>query len=410
LTPSAQGKEMQNEVIIHPNAEIVESAGVAGLLDSIRPHWKGKRLIERVELLLRTDPSSACQRILNAAIQDLREKIVIAGIDIAKEAAAANRLSAINRPEDVENYSISSIIDLSHYIGILSRSEWRRLTRCYEIRRDLEHEDDEYEAGVEDCVYIFKTAIDVVLSKDPIKVISVTDIVGQIESPIPIALGADYLSDYEHAPKQRQIDIIKMLIGRYKQKSAPDILKTNSITCLRSLSQLTQNTAKVELGAHYQTVLGRNALSEEDVFLMNSAGLLPYFNVTVKDDYFNSLLLLFNRTGYHWKKWNVHSELLQKLIDAGELNNISPTICDGFIVWMFKCYLGEQGGYGAGYNRRVFYSDSGAPICLRIISNCKSIVSTRLNQNPELKREIERQINSQDIKRRYDYLLDQIEF
>jgi hypothetical protein len=40
-------------------------------------------------------------------------------------------------------------------MGLLPRPEWRRVTRCYEIRRDLEHEDDEYEATVEDCIYIF---------------------------------------------------------------------------------------------------------------------------------------------------------------------------------------------------------------------------------------------------------------
>ena len=40
-------------------------------------------------------------------------------------------------------------------IGILNRPEWRRLQRAYEIRKDLEHEDDQYEAQPEDCFYIF---------------------------------------------------------------------------------------------------------------------------------------------------------------------------------------------------------------------------------------------------------------
>jgi hypothetical protein len=39
--------------------------------------------------------------------------------------------------------------------------------RVYEIRRDLEHEDDEYEAGAENCFYVFKACIEAVLSQDP---------------------------------------------------------------------------------------------------------------------------------------------------------------------------------------------------------------------------------------------------
>jgi hypothetical protein len=49
-------------------------------------------------------------------------------------------------------------------MGLLTRPEWRRLTRAYDIRRDLEHEDSEYEAGVEDCIYVFKTSIEAVLA------------------------------------------------------------------------------------------------------------------------------------------------------------------------------------------------------------------------------------------------------
>lgn len=400
---------MSKEIAIHPNAELIESSGINSLLENIRPHWQGKRLIERVVLLLRSDPSSACQRILNAAIQDLREKIIVAGIDIAKEAASLNRLSPINKAEDVELYSTSNVIDLSHYIGLLTRAEWRRLSRCYEIRRDLEHEDDEYEAGVEDCVYIFKTAIDVVLSKDPIKVISVTDISQQIESPDPIMLSSDYLADYQHAPKQRQIEIIKMLVGKYLNADSLEIVKNNSIICLKSLNDLTIDQTKVELGAMYQKKLGRNRLSEAQVFVMNSIGLLPYFNTTVKDDYYSYLLNLFDMTGYHWQKWNIHSELIQKLLDSGELKYMSPEIADGFIIWMFKCYLGEPGRYGAGYARSVFFSNTGAPLCCKIIKNNAEIVRKRFQHNEEMVREIQRNIASQDIQRRYDELIDVIE-
>ena len=80
------------EIVPHPNADVVASSEVPSLMDAIRPQWQAKGLIERVRRLLPVDPSSACQRPFNAAVADLREKVKIAGIDIAKEAAASFKL------------------------------------------------------------------------------------------------------------------------------------------------------------------------------------------------------------------------------------------------------------------------------------------------------------------------------
>lgn len=400
---------MENGVIIHPNYELVKSAGVNTILNFIRPQWKSKRLIERIELLIRTDPSSACQRILNAAIQDLREKIIIAGIDIAKEAALANKLPPISRNEDVETYSTKNIIDLSHYIGLLTRPDWRRLTRCYEIRRDLEHEDDEYEAGVEDCVYIFKTTVDVVLAKDPIRVLSVDDVINQIESPTPVVLSLEYLEDYKHAPKQRQVEIVKMLIGKFLDEKSPEIMKENIIICLKSLREITSDNVKVDLGAFYQQSNGKKPLNDNFVYVMHHAGIFYYFTSALKDDFYCNLLRLFESTGYHWKKSGSHSELLQKLIDAGELEYMSMKIMDSFIIWLFKCYIGEKGGYGYGVSRKVFFSNSGAPICAELIKNNKEKIRHRFHENKNIDEEINKILDTQEIKRRYDYLMDIID-
>src|SRR5213596_611206 len=103
-------------------------ASVTGLLASIRPEWQHRSLIERVKRILPIDPSSACQRLLNAAFHDLRQKVVIAGIDLAQQAAVSNKLPTISKAEDVlETYSTTNILDLAYRIGILSRPEWRRL-------------------------------------------------------------------------------------------------------------------------------------------------------------------------------------------------------------------------------------------------------------------------------------------
>ncbi|MBN1547426.1 MAG: hypothetical protein JW902_12275 [Syntrophaceae bacterium] len=133
---------MDNSKALVPSAnrEIIEASGVNGLLAKIRPQWKVKNLIKRVNRILPVDPSSACQRIFNATIHDLREKIVVAGLDIAAEAAKQHRLPKIDRSEDVENLSVSRTIELSYRMGLLSRPEWRRMLRVYDIRKDLEHE------------------------------------------------------------------------------------------------------------------------------------------------------------------------------------------------------------------------------------------------------------------------------
>ena len=188
----------EEETAVIPKAEVLPATSPDGLLLTIRPEWRHKSLIERVRRLLAIDPSSACQRLLNAAFHDLRQKVVIAGIDLAQQAAIANRLPPVNKPEDIlEAYSTSNLLDLSYRIGILNRPEWRRLQRAYEIRKDLEHEDDQYEAQPEDCFYIFKTSIEIVLAREPIEILRVADVEALIQQPEHVTPSTDFLGDYE---------------------------------------------------------------------------------------------------------------------------------------------------------------------------------------------------------------------
>jgi hypothetical protein len=212
----------------------ISVGSIEGMIELIRPVWKGKGLIKRVERLLPVDPSSACQRLFNAAIYDLREKILNIGIDIAKEVAKTYKLpSNIEREEDIlENYSTSNIIDLSYRMGILTRPEWRRIGRCYEIRKDLEHEDNEYEAVLEDCFYIFKSIIEIVLSQDPIELLKVTDVKQIVEAPQRITVSGDLLKDYERGPELRQQEIVDFLVSTAKSGKQPDIVRENSVEML----------------------------------------------------------------------------------------------------------------------------------------------------------------------------------
>jgi hypothetical protein len=173
----------------------------------VRPAWQSKALVNRIRSSPDVDPSSACQRLFNAALHDLRETILIAGLDIAGEAAKQNGLPTVDKAEDIENYPPAELIELAYGIGLLSRPEWRRVHRHYEIRRDPEHED---EAGVEGCVYIFTTCIEVILARDPIHLLRVTDIKALIEQASAVVPSFALLDDYERAPRPRREEICKV--------------------------------------------------------------------------------------------------------------------------------------------------------------------------------------------------------
>src|SRR5437016_3850983 len=118
---------MSNELVTSGSTDLALKYGIDLVLQQIRPEWVDRSLIQRVRNLLPVDPSSACQRIFNAAIHDLRQKIVVAGLDIADEAADRNRLPRVTRAEDVlDTYSVTHVIDLAYRMGILLRPEWRR--------------------------------------------------------------------------------------------------------------------------------------------------------------------------------------------------------------------------------------------------------------------------------------------
>ena len=201
-----------NRAIAVQQGAMVKASGADEMLQRIRPEWQATGLIDRVRRLLNVDPSSACQRLLNAAFHDLRKKVVVAGLDIAREAAKNYKLPTVDKADDVlDDYSPTRVLELSYRMGILSRAEWRRLQRTYDIRRDLEHEDDEYEATVEDVIYVFTSCIDIVLSREPMQIIRIQDIKDVVEAPERVIVPLEYIQEYRAAPKPRQEEILSTL-------------------------------------------------------------------------------------------------------------------------------------------------------------------------------------------------------
>jgi hypothetical protein len=368
---------MSKELLLIPaaNKEIIEASGVPALLQKIRPQWQAKDLIQRVTKLLPVDPSSACQRIFNASIHDLKEKIIIAGLDIAAEAARQHKLPTVSRPEDIDNYSVSHIITLSYRMGLLSHPEWRRLLRVYDIRRDLEHEDDQYEATIEDCFYIFKTCIEVVLSRDPVQLLKLTDVKDVVQQPEAAILSETLLEDYKLAPQARQLEIYRFLISTALNEKHPDIVRQNSYNVLGALASLTNPQVIIESANEFIDRLGRRVPTLIEARVAYSAGILPYLKRSMLNGFFQSYLKEMEKVGYSFKSHGKHGELLRNLMEVGGLNHCPDELLPDLLEWLVLCYIGESSfGRRSGY-RKVFYSNTGAPLALEIIESCQRDIS-----------------------------------
>lgn len=399
---------MTRELIPAPNVELVRASNVPSLLERIRPQWQAKSLINRVKVLLDVDPSSACQRLLNASIHDLKEKVVIAGVDIASEAAKQHKLPPVTGAEDIEHYPTAKLIDLAYRMGLLSRPEWRRVSRCYEIRRDLEHEDDEYEAGVEDCVYIFTTCIDVILSRDPIQLIRVTDFKELIEQATAVIPDAVVLEDYERAPQKRQEEILKFLISHALDKSTPDVVQQNAFVCLSYLRPISQQATLVVMGEHLQGKAGRN-VDARMARVANAVGVFPYLRQSARKSFFEGVLENMKKVGTNWSAYEQHGELLRTFKDYGGLENCTPEIRKDILKYLVLTYVGTPGGRTQyGNIRHVYYSNTAAPLIEELIGSSAIAVKADLVALAKNK-DIKRALSSDHISRRFETLLDLVE-
>ncbi|MBC2603149.1 hypothetical protein [Puniceicoccus vermicola] len=395
-----------NEIIIPPEVSLIRASDAPLLLQSIRPSWQAKDLITRVRRLIDVDPSSACQRLFNAAIHDLREKVVIAGIDIAREAAKQHKLPPVDRAEDIEDYSTSKLIDLAHRIGLLTRPDWRRLSRCYEIRRDLEHEYDEYEAGVEDCVYIFQTCIQAVLSRDPIHLLRVADVKDLVEQPQAAVPSPSLIEDYQHAPAPRQEEILKFLASIAMDSTKAELVRQNSFVFLSSIAELTQNPVKLVLAEHLQQKITRSGPSRLVIRVSFASGVLPYLKQAHLHDFYSAVLAQMRETGHQWRAYPLHGELLRSFKEVGGLVYCPQDPRREILKYLCLTYIGESGGMTSyGNVRNVFYSNTAEPIITELIEEAASQVADDLRNLVDDK-EIKRLITNQHLARRYEALLD----
>jgi hypothetical protein len=397
----------EHEIVsIENNVVEIKKRGVETLLSIIRAEWQARPLIERVRKLIDIDPGSACQRLFNATIQDLRHKILAAGIDIAQEVAKRYKLPPVNNQEDViEHYSTHNIIELAYRIGILSRAEWSKIKRCYDIRGDLEHEDYSYEAGIDDVFYIFSNCIQIVLSKDPITIVKLSDIEEIIDSPEVVTPSSDLIIDYKNAPEIRQRSIQELLINTALKQNKADIQRQNAISILKEFQQYTENTVKIEIAKLLQERIGHKQITTLIMKVAYAADVIPYLKQRQVRGYFENLWNDFRKVNHHWKFHEEHVSILDRLEDVGGLEYCPPEIRRNFVYWMMNCFVGERGGYGLGYNRPVFYSNTGARKIKSIFRNAGPLI---LEDIQEIHQTDEMQIKNSDpyLARRFEDIYD----
>ena len=393
---------MSNNYEIIPAGEPICKSGIQELLDGIRPVWKGKNLIQRVNRLLPIDPSSACQRLFNAAVHDLKEKILIVGVDVANDTAVKYKLPSIGKEEDILEYNVSKTINLAYRIGILKRPEWKRIHRCYEIRRDLEHEDDEYEAVLEDCFYIFKTSIDVVLSQDPIELLKVTDAKELVEESTNISVSEEFLTDYKSAPKGRKKEISELLISFASDEDKPDVVRENSIELLRHIKSNTDKTVTIELASILESKLDRSGIDLKIAKIGYACGALGYFKKVRLKDFFEKLNEELTSLGIDWSR---QKRVCSKIEDVGGLTNCPSELYENILKQLVLIYIGERSyGPNSAY-RPVFYSNGAAPIISRIIEE-EGEKGFEVLEELRKNRKIAGKIKDKYLLRRFENLID----
>jgi len=395
---------VKTEIIAPQNATSIIPEGTRNLLNNIRPQWQAKKLVQRVHKLMDVDPSSACQRLLNAAIHDLRAKVIVAGIDIAGEAAKQHKLPPISKNEDVQNYSTAKLIDLAFRMGLFNRAEWRRVSRCYEIRRDLEHEDDEYEASIEDCLYIFKNCIEVILAKDPIEIIRVSDIKEIIEQAETVAPDITLIEEFEVAPQPRQEEILKLLISKTLDKDQSDLIQQNAFIVISFLKNHAKQATLVTIGAHLQKKFGRT-ITERQARVAYAVGAYPYLRQSARKKFWAEFYSKMDDISYHWSSHGSHGELLRSFIELGGFEACPKEERKPILKWMVLAYLGKRGGVTSyGNIRNVYYSNAAAPLIRQIFKEQGSIIESDFRALKSKK--IKKLRENPHIAKRYEKLLD----
>lgn len=154
--------------------------------------------------------------------------------------------------------------------------------------------------------------------------------------------------------------------------------------------------------------LGRKTPELLEIRIAYVSGILPYLNKANKISFYRAFYDRMQEVGRHWTANKSHGSLLRELQDIGGLKYIPEELRYRMLEWLVLVYIGERGGYGFhGRYRKVFYSNSGAPLAYEIIKNASDI----LDQNDILDMKeksslIKARTEDKYVDRRFEELVD----
>src|SRR5205807_2398450 len=123
---------------------------------------------------------------------------------------------------------------------------------------------------------------------------------------------------------------------------------------------------------HVQDRIGREHMTLREARVASAAGVLPYLRKAQRRDFFGRYLERMQTIGYSWRKHAHHGELLRGLTEVGGLTAVLDDQREDYVRWLTLAYIGEPGGYGTmGRNRKVFYSNSAAPLVEQLLSESR---------------------------------------
>jgi hypothetical protein len=381
-------------IVATPAPSVVDT--VDRLLLKIR---RKRGLVDRLRRLLRSDTNSACQRVFNASTVDLRQKIIHAGLEAAGETAVLYELPTVVKPIDVREYSTKHTLELAARMGIISPRERRRLRRAYGINKDLEREDVDCEVPEEDCFLIFRTCIDIVLSRKPVRLIQVTDLEELAKSQTRVSLSSELRKKFTKANAGHQADICKSLILTAKGKARSSAGHKNAIRALSVLQSELKRPAQRRLVRFFEELLDGRSLEIAEAKIAAAAGIMRYIDIQQRAQLFKKL---HERFLVYGEDWDNHQRLFDDFTDVGGFECCPAEPRRLIVLWMVKCYIGRP-----GTKRKVYKSDAAAPLIEDMFKHSAIVIA----------KDVEKATKDEDVKsvtddthvaRRLEELLDLI--
>jgi hypothetical protein len=155
----------------------------------------------------------------------------------------------------------------------------------------------------------------------------------------------------------------------------PDIVRQNCYIALSTLNELTQDRVKIAVSEEYSEKVKRQGLDVLTARVSFVSGVLPYFKKSVLKDFYTDYFKYMEGVGHVFSSYDKHGDLLSEFQEFGGLTYCHEDVLFSIIEWLCLCYIGERSFGQYSVNRKVFFSNVGAPLSLEILTQSKVRVS-----------------------------------